>query len=131
VYVEQYVEQYYGAYVTVGALLVAGIALVALAFTVNRVVRPDKKYGAKLSTYECGLDPVGTGWAQTHIRYYLFAFMFVVFDVETLFLFPWATSLGSLPDPLQNFALGVMLVFLFFVSITLPYEYKKGVLKWV
>lgn len=121
--------EYYQAYGTVLALIVAGIVLVAVAFTLSRLVAPDKKYGAKLSTYECGIDPVGQGWSQTHIRYYLFAFMFVVFDVETLFIFPWAVSLGAAPE--QRFMLGVMLVFLFFVTLTLPYEWRKGVLKWV
>ncbi|MGH3921581.1 MAG: NADH-quinone oxidoreductase subunit A [Pseudonocardiaceae bacterium] len=122
--------EYYQAYGTVIALVIAGIALVAIAFALNRVVSPKKSYGAKLTTYECGLDPVGVGWSQTHIRYYLFAFMFVVFDVETLFVFPWAIVLGNTQGP-QVFMLAVMLVFLFFVTITLPYEYKKGVLKWV
>lgn len=122
-------QAYYSQYGTVLALMVAGIVLVAAAFGLNRLVRPDMKYGAKLSTYECGLDPVGSGWSQTHIRYYLFAFMFVVFDVETLFVFPWSVSLGAAEN--ARFMLGTMLVFLFFVSITLPYEWKKGVLKWV
>jgi NADH-quinone oxidoreductase subunit A len=123
-------NEYYAAYGTVLALIIAGIAIVALAFTLNRLLRPDKKYAGKLSTYECGIDPVGQGWSQSHIRYYLFAFMFVVFDVETLFLFPWAVVLGGAGDA-QVFMLGSMLVFLFFVTLTLPYEYKKGVLKWV
>ena len=122
---------YYQQYGTVLALIVAGIVLVAAAFTANRLIRPDMKYGGKLSTYECGLDPVGTGWSQTHIRYYLFAFMFVVFDVETLFVFPGAVFLGNAGNAAPRFMLGTMLVFLFFVSITLPYEWKKGVLKWV
>ena len=122
---------YYQQYGTVLALIIAGIVLVAAAFTANRLIRPDMKYGAKLSTYECGLDPVGSGWSQTHIRYYLFAFMFVVFDVETLFVFPWAVFLGNEGNEAARFMLAVMLVFLFFVSITLPYEWKKGVLKWV
>jgi NADH-quinone oxidoreductase subunit A len=61
----------------------------------------------------------------------MFAFMFVVFDVETLFIFPWATVLGRADNPAPGFMLGTMLVFLFFVTITLPYEWKKGVLKWV
>jgi NADH-quinone oxidoreductase subunit A len=122
--------EYYQAYGTVLALAVAGAGLVALAFTANRLIRPDRKYGGKLSTYECGLDPVGQGWSQTHIRYYLFAFMFVVFDVETLFIFPWAVHLGAAGE-LQLFMLWVMAVFLFFVTLTLPYEWKKGVLKWV
>ena len=124
-------QAYYMQYGTVLALIIAGIALVAAAFGLNRLIRPDMKYGAKLSTYECGLDPVGSGWSQTHIRYYLFAFMFVVFDVETLFIFPWATYLGNSANAAPHFMLYVMLVFLFFVSITLPYEWKKGVLKWV
>jgi len=55
----------------------------------------------------------------------------VVFDVETLFIFPWAVQLGAAAEPVQRFMLGVMLVFLFFVTLTLPYEYRKGVLKWV
>lgn len=124
-------SEYYEAYATVLAMIAAGVALVAIAFTLNRVVSPKKTYGGKLSTYECGLDPVGQGWSQTHIRYYMFAFMFVVFDVETLFVFPWAVVLGEAPSETQGFMLGAMLVFLFFVTITLPYEYKKGVLKWV
>ena len=124
-------QDYYSQYATVLALIVAGIGLVAAAFGLNRLIRPDMKYAAKLSTYECGLDPVGSGWSQTHIRYYLFAFMFVVFDVETLFVFPWAVFLGSPHNAAPRFMLGTMLVFLFFVSITLPYEWKKGVLKWV
>ncbi len=121
--------EYYESYTTVFALLAAGILLVAVAFTASRLVRPDRSYGGKLSTYECGIDPVGQGWSQTHIRYYLFAFLFVIFDVETLFIFPWAVVLGEAGE-LQPFMLGVMLVFLFFVTLTLPYEYKKGVLKW-
>jgi NADH-quinone oxidoreductase subunit A len=122
--------EYYQAYTTVYALVAAGILVVVIAFTLNRLVRPDKKYGGKLSTYECGIDPVGEGWSQSHIRYYMFAFMFVVFDVETLFIFPWAVHLGAAGE-FQGFMLGVMLVFLFFVTLTLPYEFKKGVLKWV
>ena len=122
--------EYYNAYITLGTLAVAGGALVAVALLLNKLVRPDRKYGGKLSTYECGVDPVGEGWSQTNIRYYLFAFMFVVFDVEALFVFPWAVVLGEAGNA-QGFVLGVMLVFLFFVTITLPYEYKKGVLKWV
>jgi NADH-quinone oxidoreductase subunit A len=123
-------SDYYQAYGTVIALVIAGIALVAVAFALNRLVSPKQWYEAKRTTYECGIDPVGVGWSQTHIRYYLFAFMFVVFDVETLFVFPWANVLGNTQGP-QTFMLFVMLVFLFFVTITLPYEYKKGVLKWV
>ena len=125
--------EYYQAYGTVIALLLAGIALVAVAFLLGRIVSPNRasgRYGEKPIAFESGLDPVGFGWAHTNIRYYMFAFMFVIFDVETLFVFPWAVYLESAGEH-QGFVLGVMLVFLFFVTVTLPYELKKGVLKWV
>lgn len=124
---------YYQAYATVAALLLAGIALVAVAFLLGRIVSPNRaygRYGEKPIAFESGIDPVGSGWSQTNIRYYMFAFMFVIFDVETLFVFPWAVYLEQAGDD-QGFVLGVMLVFLFFVTVTLPYELKKGVLKWV
>ena len=123
-------SEYYASYGTVLALIIAGIVLVAVAFTLQRLVSPRIASRQKQMTYESGIDPVGYGWSQTQIRYYMFAFMFVVFDVETLFVFPWATHLGNAGES-ARFMLGVMLVFLFFVTITLPYEYKKGVLKWV
>ncbi len=125
--------EYYQAYATVIALLIAGIALVAVAFLLGRIVSPTRqygRYGEKPIAFESGIDPVGFGWAQTNIRYYMFAFMFVIFDVETLFVFPWAVYLEQAGDE-QGFVLGVMLVFLFLVTVTLPYELKKGVLKWV
>ncbi|HUG85912.1 MAG TPA: NADH-quinone oxidoreductase subunit A [Euzebya sp.] len=124
--------EYYQAYGTVIALLIAGIALVAIAFLLGRIVSPNRaygRYGEKPIAFESGIDPVGFGWSQTNVRYYMFAFMFVVFDVETLFVFPWAVYLEQAQH--QGFVLGVMLVFLFFVTVTLPYELKKGVLKWV
>jgi NADH-quinone oxidoreductase subunit A len=125
--------EYYQAYATVFALLIAGILLVGVAFLLGRIVSPNRaygRYGEKPIAFESGIDPVGFGWSQANIRYYMFAFMFVIFDVETLFVFPWAVYLGQAGDD-QGFVLGVMLVFLFFVTVTLPYELKKGVLKWV
>ena len=125
--------EYYQAYGTVIALLGAGIALVAVAFLLGRIVSPNRaygRYGEKPIAFESGIDPVGFGWSHTNIRYYMFAFMFVIFDVETLFVFPWATYLETAGDD-QGFVLGVMLLFPFFVTVTLPYEFKKGVLKWV
>ena len=125
--------EYYEAYGTVIALAIAGAALVAIAFLLGRIVSPKReygRYGEKKEAFESGIDALGYGWSQTNIRYYMFAFMFVIFAVETLFVFPWAVYLGSAGDD-QGFVLGVMLVFLFFVTVTLPYELKKGVLKWV
>ena len=81
---------YFQAYGTFAALLLLSIAFVAVAFGANRVLRPNRPTPGKLTTYESGMDPVGTTWSQTQIRYYVFAFLFVIFDVESVFLFPWA-----------------------------------------
>ena len=88
--------------------------------------RPDMKYGAKLSTYECGVDPVGSGWSQTYVRYYVFGLLFVVFDVEAVFLFPWAIQVESL----GMFGVVAMIIFMLTLVEGLVYAVKKGVLKW-
>jgi len=82
-------------YLTVGVLLVVGIALIAGAGALNSMLSPSGGGGGGegLTTYESGVDPVGEGWAQSQIRYYVYAFLYVVFAVEAVFLFPWATIL--------------------------------------
>ena len=81
---------YYSSYAVVLAVMVAGVGLVAVAFGTARLMRPHRPVPAKLTTYECGIDPVGEGWSQTQVRYYIYGFLFVIFDVESVFLFPWA-----------------------------------------
>src|SRR4029453_8679465 len=83
---------YFQAYGTFAALLVLSIAFVAVAFGANRALRPNRPTPGKLTTYESGMDPVGPPWSQPQIRYYVFAFLFVIFDVESVFLFPWALA---------------------------------------
>ena len=73
---------YFQDYVTIGAVLGFGLFLVVLLLGVASVLRPNKPYAEKLQTYECGVDPVGTGWSQTYVRYYIFGLLFVIFDVE-------------------------------------------------
>src|SRR4029453_19233212 len=80
----------------------------------------------KLTTYESGMDPVGTTWSQTQIRYYVFAFLFVIFDVESVFLFPWALVF----DNIGVAAFWEMVVFIGVLAIGLLYAFKKGVLRW-
>ena len=116
------------SYRTVAALLATGALIVAAAMLLNRLLRPDVPSRDKRTTYECGIDPVGHGWSQTRVRYYLFAFLFVIFDVEAVIVFPWAVALGSSAH--QGFALAVMLVFLALVAVTLPYEWRKGAFEW-
>ncbi|TVP67024.1 MAG: NADH-quinone oxidoreductase subunit A [Nitriliruptor sp.] len=101
--------------------------------TVNRIMRPSVPSPQKLTTYECGVEALGVGWAQTNIRYYIFAFLFVIFDVEAIFLFPWAVIIGDLDATTRIspvFALVAMFLFIGTLLEGLAYAWKKGVLTW-
>lgn len=117
---------YYESYGVVLTVLVAGIALVAVAFGLARLIAPRRPSPEKLTTYECGIDPVGEGWSQSQIRYYIFGFLFVIFDVESVFLFPWARVFQTLGYA----AVVEMAIFIAILGVGLLYAWRKGVLKW-
>jgi len=117
---------YFQDYLTVGAFAALGVVLVLVMLGVATVLRPSNPTKAKLTTYECGVDPVGTGWSQTYIRYYIFGLLFVAFDVEAAFLFPWALEAESL----GVWGLIAILFFMLTVVEGLFYAIKKGVLEW-
>ncbi len=117
---------YFESYLTVGAFAALGAVLVLVMLGVASVLRPTKPTAEKQLTYECGVDPVGDGWSQTYVRYYVFGLLFVIFDVEAVFIFPWAIQV----DELGVFALVAMLVFIVTVIEGLVYAVKKGVLRW-
>ena len=124
---------FYEQYGTFAILAVVGAALYAVIMLVNRVMRPSLPHPGKLTTYECGVDAVGSGWSQMNIRYYVFAFLFVIFDVESVFLFPWAVILGGLDDTTRvapTFALVEMFVFIAILAVGLVYAWRKKVLTW-
>lgn len=114
---------------TVGIVLLVGVGFLAVAFAANRLLRPDRARGDALATYECGVDPVGEGWAQTHIRYYVYAFVYVVFAVEAVYLFPWATIFAK-PE-FGVGALAEMGVFVALLALGILYAWRKRVLTWV
>jgi NADH-quinone oxidoreductase subunit A len=120
------VGDFYQQYGTVVALSIAGAVLVAVAIGLARVVAPRRLLPEKLTTYECGIDPVGEGWSQSQIRYYIYAFLFVIFDVEAVFLFPWAVVF----ERLGMFAVVEMALFIAILGAGLLYAWRKGVLKW-
>jgi NADH-quinone oxidoreductase subunit A len=124
---EERVESYFQSYGILVALLVAGVGLVSVAFLTRRLVAPVRQTPGKMATYECGIDPVGEGWSQTQIRYYIYAFLFVIFDVESVFLFPWATVF----ERLGYQAVVEMAIFVFILALGLLYAYRKKVLQWV
>jgi NADH-quinone oxidoreductase subunit A len=117
---------YYGSYGVVLAVAVAGALLVAVAFTAGRLIAPDRPGRSKLTTYECGIDPVGEGWSQSQVRYYVYGFLFVIFDVESVFLFPWAKVFESLGYQ----AVWSMGIFIGILAVGLLYAWRKGVLTW-
>lgn len=104
------------------ALLVGGLLLGLAA-----LVRPSKPNYDKGIAYESGVDPVGIGWSQSQIRYYVFALLFVIFDVEAVFLFPWAASI----ERYGTFGLVAMLIFIVLLLDGLVYAWKRGLLRWV
>ncbi len=104
------------------ALLLAGLLL-----GISALVRPDKPSVQKLIAYESGVDPVGDGWSQSQIRYYIFALLFVMFDVETVFIFPWAVRV----EALGTFGLVEAVTFIAILALGLLYAWRKGVLRWV
>ncbi|WP_026931023.1 NADH-quinone oxidoreductase subunit A [Glycomyces tenuis] len=115
-----------GDYAVFGVLLLAGFAFVAAAMTANRLLRPSAPSKVKGMTYECGVDPVGGDWAQVQIRYYVYAFLFVLFAVEAVFLFPWAavfTAFGAVAAAEMGLFVGVL-------ALGLAYAWRKGVLRW-
>ncbi|MGK5642873.1 NADH-quinone oxidoreductase subunit A [Streptomyces sp. URMC 126] len=119
---------YFDGYGLVALLAVLGVLFVAVAFGAGRLLRPVVPTPEKLLTYECGVDPVGEGWAHTQVRYYVYAFLYVIFAVDSVFLFPWATVFAA---PGYGAATLVeMFVFLGFLAVGLLYAWKKGVLEW-
>jgi NADH-quinone oxidoreductase subunit A len=120
------VTDYFQSYGTLVLLTAAGVGLVAVAFGAAKLVAPRRPLPEKLTTYECGIDPVGEGWSQSQIRYYIYAFLFVIFDVESVFLFPWAVVF----ERLGMFAVVEMALFILVLGLGLLYAWRKGVLKW-
>jgi len=119
-------EHYMNNYVLVAIFVALGIFLPVAALTLGRFLRPHKPTPQKQTTYESGNEPVGSGQVRFNIRYYLFALMFVIFDVEAVFLYPWAVAY----DKLGLFAVVEMLIFVLLLVIGLIYAWKKKVLKW-
>nr|UPO65722.1 NADH dehydrogenase subunit 3 [Euastrum ansatum] len=107
-------------------LLIASLIPV-LAISISTLVAPSSsKNPEKYTSYESGIEPMGESWIQFQIRYYMFALVFVVFDVETVFLYPWAMSF----DDLGILAFAEVLVFVIILIIGLIYAWRKGALEW-
>ncbi len=114
-------------YLTVAIFGGAGVMMVGAMLGVGRLLRPVRPQAQKYIPYESGVDPVGAGWSQSQIRYYIFALLFVMFDVEAVFVFPWAIRL----ETYDVFGLVEMAIFIVILALGLLYAWRKGVLRWV
>jgi len=122
------VDEFLSPYVVAALAGLAGVAIVAGAYGANRLLAPRRPTREKMLTYESGVDPIGEGWAQAHVRYYVYAFLYVVFAVDVVYLFPWATVFA---DPgFGMVTLIEMFVFLGFLAVGIVYAIKRGVLTW-
>src|SRR5574337_284489 len=114
-------------YAYVGFFLIVGVLLVILNMEIiARIIAPHNPNPQKVTTYECGEELIGIGWIRFHVRYYLYALVYIVFAVETVFLFPWAIVFREL----GLFAFLEMMVFIGILLVGLAYAWKKGALEW-
>lgn len=119
-------EAYLQQYLFIGLLTGAAVFLGAFPLLLARFIAPKKPGPTKQAAYECGLESQGEPWAQFRVEYYVYALLFVLFDVEVIFLYPWALvwkSFGAV-------ALMEMGLFLLILGVGLAYAWKKGVLEW-
>jgi len=121
------VSQLLRSYLTVAIFGGAAVVLVGALLGLGSLVRPSRPTEQKVMGYESGVDPVGAGFGQSQVRYYIFALLFVIFDVEALFIFPWALRL----EEYGVFGLVEMAIFIVILAIGLLYAWRKGVLRWV
>lgn len=113
-------------YAFIGIFFLAALSFPLLPLVMARFLRPKRPTPIKQSTYECGLEAIGDVHVQFKVQYYLYALAFVIFDVEVLFLYPWAVAYNRL----GVFALVEMLIFLALLIFGLVYAWRKGALEW-
>ncbi len=117
--------EFYRNYLAVAVFAGAALLMVGGMLGLGRLIRPSRPSPEKLMSYEAGSDPV-LGFGQSNVRYYVYALLFVMFDVEAVFIFPWAVQLESL----GTFGLIEMFVFIVILALGLVYAWRKGVLRW-
>ena len=114
-------------HLAIGAFVLFGIAFVVLVVWVSNLLSPKGvDTPDRLEPYECGSEPVGPPWVQFRVGYYVYALLFVVFDIETVFLYPWAVAFGNM----GVFILVEMVIFIAILAAGLGYAWKEGALRW-
>jgi len=115
------------SYLTVGIFVGLSTPLFGLLLLLSWALRPSRPQAGKYVSYESGVDPVGSMWSQSQVRYYIFALLFVMFDVEAVIIFPWATLL----EVYGWFGAIEMTIFIVLLALGLLYAWRKKVLQWI
>jgi NADH-quinone oxidoreductase subunit A len=117
--------------------LVGGALFIIVTFLVSKFIRPNRPNSQKLATYESGEEPTGTAWTQFNIRFYIVALIFILFEVELVFLFPWATIFARKELIAETngqwgwFSLTEMVIFILVLALGLAYAWVNGLLDWI
>jgi len=129
---EDYFRQYALLIIFAAAAVTVPIGMLTMSYLAQFIkVRPSRPTAVKESAYEGGMPPFSSRPARFNFRYYYYALLFVVFDVETVFLFPWAVKYGVMTRQFGFAALGAVLVFLIVVTFAYAYAWRKQALEWV
>jgi NADH-quinone oxidoreductase subunit A len=115
-------------YVVIAAVVLVGLLLFVAAMGARALLAPKAPTRAKLKTYESGVDPVGQDWAQTQIRYFVYAFLYVIFAVDAVYLFPWALVVRG---NLAGTSLVEIVVFIGVLVVGLVHAARRGLLRWL
>ena len=124
---DEYFRQYGFIAIFAGLALLVPLGMMLISWLLSKItIRPHMPNSIKQSVYECGFEPISGPWNQFNFRYYPVALLFIIFDLEVVFLFPWAVSLVNL----GIFGFWSMMIFLIILTIGFIYEWRKGALEW-
>ncbi|MBE2217605.1 MAG: NADH-quinone oxidoreductase subunit A [Ignavibacteria bacterium] len=118
------------SYIPILMMMVGAVAFAIINVIVSKILGPKKPNAEKLSTYESGVEPYGTAHSKFSVKYYMAAMLFIIFDIEIVFMYPWAVSFNSFSGAMLTYALIEMLVFIGLLLIGYFYMLRKGALKW-
>lgn len=122
---------------TILIFICGGLAFAVIGVFVAKLIRPDRPNYEKLTTYESGEDTIGSAWGRFNMKFYIVALIFLLFEVEILYLFPWSIIFGDeqlnteTNGAWAKFAISEMFIFIFVLALGLAYAWRKGFLDWV
>lgn len=118
------------SYIPIFLILIISLLFAVVNINFSSLFGPSRPNKEKLSTYESGVEPIGNARDRFSVKYYMVAVSFIVFDIEVVFLYPWAVSFIHMPRPEMIYSFIIGFIFIVILTVGLIYEYKKGVLKW-